>query len=115
MGTQSCEGWLRRGAGWHMLGRRARHAAPRNACPPARPPQACDVELLTVGGFTPLDGFMNEDAYRSVVDRMRWVACPCCCRTLCPLPCEASCCLDCGRSAPLLNGCSLPHWWEGRR
>lgn len=35
--------------------------------------QACDVELLTVGGFTPLDGFMNEDAYRSVVDKMRWV------------------------------------------
>ncbi|PSC70809.1 sulfate adenylyltransferase [Micractinium conductrix] len=33
--------------------------------------QACDVELLTVGGFTPLDGFMNEDAYRSVVDKMR--------------------------------------------
>ncbi|KAI8105133.1 hypothetical protein M9435_000304 [Picochlorum sp. BPE23] len=33
--------------------------------------QACDVELLTVGGFTPLDGFMNEDAYESVVDKMR--------------------------------------------
>lgn len=35
--------------------------------------QACDVELLTVGGFTPLDGFMNEDAYHSVVQKMRWV------------------------------------------
>lgn len=32
--------------------------------------QACDVELLTVGGFTPLDGFMNEDAYHHVVDNM---------------------------------------------
>ena len=33
--------------------------------------QACDVELLNVGGFNPLDGFMNEDAYHSVVDKMR--------------------------------------------
>ena len=40
--------------------------------------QACDVELLTVGGFTPLDGFMNEDAYLSVVDKMRWVWCALC-------------------------------------
>jgi len=29
------------------------------------------VELLTVGGFTPLDGFMNEDSYNSVVENMR--------------------------------------------
>lgn len=33
--------------------------------------QACDVELLNVGGFTPLDGFMNENAYHAVVDDMR--------------------------------------------
>lgn len=33
--------------------------------------QACDVELLSVGGFSPLEGFMNEDAYRSVLKDMR--------------------------------------------
>ena len=33
--------------------------------------QACDVELLTVGAFTPLEGFLNEDAYNSVVDTMK--------------------------------------------
>ena len=33
---------------------------------------ACDVELLTVGGFTPLSGFMNKDVYEHVVTNMRW-------------------------------------------
>jgi sulfate adenylyltransferase len=33
--------------------------------------QACDVELLTVGAFSPLRGFMNEDAYSSVLENMR--------------------------------------------
>ncbi len=34
---------------------------------------ACDVELLSVGGFSPLTGFMNRDVYDNVVDNMRWV------------------------------------------
>lgn len=25
--------------------------------------QSCDVELITVGGFSPLEGFMNEDVW----------------------------------------------------
>ena len=33
--------------------------------------QACDVEVLCVGGFSPLEGFMNEDAYNSVVENAR--------------------------------------------
>lgn len=32
---------------------------------------ACDVELLSVGAFSPLTGFMNEDVYNHVVDNMR--------------------------------------------
>lgn len=32
---------------------------------------ACDVELLTVGGFSPLEGFMNKEDYEHVVQHMR--------------------------------------------
>lgn len=32
---------------------------------------ACDVELLAVGGFSPLTGFMNRDVYEHVVRNMR--------------------------------------------
>merc|ERR1712048_1164223 len=33
--------------------------------------QACDVALLTFGGFSPLDGFMKKADYEGVVDNMR--------------------------------------------
>lgn len=32
---------------------------------------ACDVELVCVGGFSPIDGFMSEGDYMSVVENMR--------------------------------------------
>ncbi len=32
---------------------------------------ACDFELLTVGGFSPLTGFMNAEVYDHVVKHMR--------------------------------------------
>ncbi|GFR51963.1 hypothetical protein Agub_g14486 [Astrephomene gubernaculifera] len=32
---------------------------------------ACDVELLSVGAFSPLTGFMNHDVYSNVVKNMR--------------------------------------------
>ena len=33
--------------------------------------QLCDVELLMNGGFSPLEGFMNEEVYNSCVERTR--------------------------------------------
>ncbi|KAJ3555405.1 hypothetical protein NM688_g2594 [Phlebia brevispora] len=33
--------------------------------------QLCDLELITNGGFSPLEGFMNEADYKSVVDNLR--------------------------------------------
>ncbi len=38
---------------------------------------ACDVELLSVGGFSPLEGFMNQEDFESVVSDMRLKA-SCC-------------------------------------
>lgn len=35
--------------------------------------QSCDVELIMNGGFSPLTGFMNPDAYETVVKDMRLV------------------------------------------
>ena len=32
---------------------------------------ACDIELLMVGGFSPLEGFMDENDYKSVVTKNR--------------------------------------------
>ena len=33
--------------------------------------QLCDVELLMQGGFSPLDGFMSEKDYTSVVNDLK--------------------------------------------
>ena len=41
----------------------------------------CDLELLATGGFSPLEGFMSQDDFRSVVDDMRTTG-----GTLFPIP-----------------------------
>ena len=33
--------------------------------------QLCDIELILNGGFSPLDGFMNQDDYNSVCEKTR--------------------------------------------
>jgi len=33
--------------------------------------QSCDIELICNGGFSPLEGFMDEDAYTSIVHEMK--------------------------------------------
>ncbi|KAF9049941.1 hypothetical protein BJ165DRAFT_1455126 [Panaeolus papilionaceus] len=33
--------------------------------------QLCDLELITNGGFSPLEGFLNESDYKNVVDSLR--------------------------------------------
>ena len=32
--------------------------------------QLCDLELLLCGGLSPLSGFMQQDAYESVIDKL---------------------------------------------
>jgi len=34
------------------------------------PRQLCDVELIVNGGFSPIEGFMDEEAYKGVVENM---------------------------------------------
>ncbi len=34
--------------------------------------QICDLELMAVGAFSPLDGFMNKTDYQSVLDNLRF-------------------------------------------
>lgn len=49
---------------------------------------ACDVELLSVGGFSPLTGFMNKAVYDHVLKEMRCVA----------LACASAACCSCSRA-----------------
>lgn len=77
-----------------------------------------------MGGFTPLDGFMNEDAYLSVVDKMRWVGG--CWGLACrPVACWRGgglsllrggpssvgyCCCCAAEGGALLQGAAWPQW-----
>ncbi|MEZ5477432.1 MAG: sulfate adenylyltransferase [Thiolinea sp.] len=36
-----------------------------------KPRQVCDTEMLLLGGFAPLEGFLNEADYQSVLDNLR--------------------------------------------
>ena len=33
--------------------------------------QVCDLEMILIGAFAPITGFMNEEDYKSVVEDMR--------------------------------------------
>lgn len=54
-----------------------------------KPRQICDTELLLNGGFAPLQGFLNEADYNSVLDTMRLTT-----GELWPLPVNLACAPD---------------------
>lgn len=67
---------------------------------PLSPRSLCDLELLAVGAFSPLDRFMGSRDYHSVLDRMRLAD-----GTLFPipitLPCPEPATIDVGRAVAL--------------